>query len=148
KVGATLFGSGYVLVSYLRGGLVEENHWLSAQQLTDAVAVGQFTPGPLLTTATFIGYILGEQWAGAKGALGGAVLATTAIFLPSFCYVGALGPIWTRIRSNQRLRGALDGMNAAVVALILVVSITLGWESIHGVGTIAIALISLFLLLK
>ena len=84
KVGATLFGSGYVLVSYLRGGLVDEKHWLTPQQLTDAVAVGQFTPGPLLTTATFIGYILGQQWAGPKGA-GGAVLATAAIFLPSFC---------------------------------------------------------------
>src|SRR5438067_4296747 len=128
KVGATLFGSGYVLVSYLRGGLVDEKQWLSSQQLTDAVAVGQFTPGPLLTTATFIGYILGQQWAGPKGAIGGAVLATVAIFLPSFCFVAALGSIWNRIRT-KRLRGALDGMNAAVVALILVVSITLGRES-------------------
>jgi chromate transporter len=148
KVGATLFGSGYVLVSYLRGGLVDEKQWLSSQQLTDAVAVGQFTPGPLLTTATFIGYILGQQWAGPKGAIGGAVLATAAIFFPSFCFVAALGPLWNRIRTSQRLRGALDGMNAAVVALILVVSITLGRESIHGIGTLAIAAISLFLLLK
>jgi len=148
KVGATLFGSGYVLVSYLRGGLVDEKQWLSSQQLTDAVAVGQFTPGPLLTTATFVGYILGQQWAGPKGAIGGAVLATFAIFFPSFCFVAALGPIWNRIRSNQRLRGALDGMNAAVVALILVVSIMLGRESIHGVGTLAIAAICLILLLK
>ena len=148
KVGATLFGSGYVLVSYLRGGLVDEKQWLSSQQLTDAVAVGQFTPGPLLTTATFIGYILGQQWAGPKGAIGGAVLATAAIFFPSFCFVAALGPIWNRIRRSQRFRGALDGMNAAVVALILVVSITLGRESIHGIGTLAIAAISLVLLLK
>ncbi|HEV8378662.1 MAG TPA: chromate efflux transporter [Tepidisphaeraceae bacterium] len=148
KVGATLFGSGYVLVSYLRGGLVDEKQWLSSQQLTDAVAVGQFTPGPLLTTATFIGYILGQQWSGPKGAIGGAVLATAAIFFPSFCFVAALGPIWNRIRSSPRFRGALDGMNAAVVALILVVSITLGKESIQGIGTLAIAAISLFLLLK
>jgi chromate transporter len=148
KVGATLFGSGYVLVSYLRGGLVDEKQWLSTQQLTDAVAVGQFTPGPLLTTATFIGYILGQQWAGPKGAIGGAVLATVAIFLPSFCFVAMLGPIWNRFRSSGRFRGALDGMNAAVVALILVVSITLGRESIHGIGALAIAAISLILLLK
>jgi len=148
KVGATLFGSGYVLVSYLRGGLVDEKQWLNSQQLTDAVAVGQFTPGPLLTTATFIGYILGQQWAGPKGAIGGAVLATAAIFLPSFCFVAALGPIWNRFRSSGRFRAALDGMNAAVVALILVVSITLGRESIHGIGTLAIAAICLILLLK
>lgn len=148
KVGATLFGSGYVLVSYLRGGLVDEKHWLTSQQLTDAVAVGQFTPGPLLTTATFIGYILGHQWAGPKGAVGGAVLATWAIFFPSFCFVAALGPIWNRIRTSARFRGALDAMNAAVVALILVVSITLGRESIHGLGTMLIATICLLLLLK
>jgi chromate transporter len=148
KVGATLFGSGYVLVSYLRGGLVDEKQWLTTQQLTDAVAVGQFTPGPLLTTATFIGYILGQQWAGPKGAIGGAILATVAIFLPSFCFVAALGPIWNRFRSSGRFRGALDAMNAAVVALILVVSITLGRESIYGIGTFAIAAICLFLLLK
>jgi chromate transporter len=148
KVGTTLFGSGYVLVSYLRGGLVDEKHWLTSQQLTDAVAVGQFTPGPLLTTATFVGYILGQQWAGARGAIGGAVLATWAIFFPSFCFVAALGPIWNRIRTSTRFRGALDAMNAAVVALILVVSVLLGRESIHGFGTLAIAAISLILLLK
>jgi chromate transporter len=148
KVGATLFGSGYVLVSYLRGGLVDEKQWLTSQQLTDAVAVGQFTPGPLLTTATFVGYILGQQWAGPKGAIGGAVLATWAIFFPSFCFVAALGPLWNRIRSSARFRGALDAMNAAVVALILVVSISLGRESIHGLGTVAIAAICLVLLLK
>jgi len=148
KVGATLFGSGYVLVSYLRGGLVDEKQWLSSQQLTDAVAVGQFTPGPLLTTATFVGYILGQQWGGAKGAMGGAVLATVAIFLPSFCFVAALGPLWNHLRSSPRLRGALDGMNAAVVALILVVSITLGREAIGGIGTLAIAGVCLVLLLK
>jgi chromate transporter len=148
KVGATLFGSGYVLVSYLRGGLVDEKQWLTSQQLTDAVAVGQFTPGPLLTTATFIGYILGSRWAGQSGAILGAALATIAIFLPSFGFVAALGPIWNRFRANQKIRGALDGMNAAVVALILVVSITLARESIISWPTAAIAVISLVLLLK
>jgi chromate transporter len=148
KVGATLFGSGYVLVSYLRGGLVDEKHWLTSQQLTDAVAVGQFTPGPLLTTATFIGYILGSQWAGHSGAIFGAALATLAIFLPSFGFVAALGPIWNRFRSSDKIRGALDGMNAAVVALILVVSITLARESIISWPTLSIGLISLLLLLK
>jgi chromate transporter len=148
KVGATLFGSGYVLVSYLRGGLVDDRQWLTPQQLTDAVAVGQFTPGPLLTTATFIGYILGHQWAGQRGAIAGGMIATAAIFFPSFCFVAILGPLWNRFRGNQRIRGALDGMNAAVVALILVVSFTLGRESILGFATASIMGICLILLLK
>src|SRR5205823_1750426 len=80
--------------------------------------------------------------------IGGAALATFAIFFPSFCFVAALGPLWNRIRSSTRFRGALDAMNAAVVALILVVSLTLGRDSIHGIGTLAIAVICLLLLLK
>jgi len=148
KVGATLFGSGYILITYLRSGLVDQTHWLTPQQLTDAIAVGQFTPGPLLTTATFIGFILGHQWSGPKGALAGAVLATSAIFLPSFIFVALLGPLFNRFRQNPRIRGALDAMNAAVVALILVVSLSLARESLTGVFPITIALLSLILLLK
>jgi chromate transporter len=148
KVGATLFGSGYILITYLRSGLVDQTHWLTPQQLTDAIAVGQFTPGPLLTTATFIGFLLGHQWSGPKGALAAAVLCTIAIFLPSFIFVALLGPLFTRHRQNPRIRSALDAMNAAVVALILVVSLSLARESLTGLFPITIAIISLILLLK
>jgi chromate transporter len=125
KVGATLFGSGYVLASFLHSGLVEQHKWLSEQQLLDAIAVGQITPGPLLTTATFIGFVLGSQkfGGGVGGGIAAGVVATVAIFLPSFLFICALGPVLPRLRASRKARGALDGMNAAVVALILVVTI-------------------------
>jgi len=125
KVGATLFGSGYVLASFLHSGLVEQHRWLSEQQLLDAIAVGQVTPGPLLTTATFIGFVLGSRnfGGGTGGGILAGVVATTAIFLPSFVFIGLLGSLLPRLRASPRARGALDGMNAAVVALILVVTI-------------------------
>ena len=127
KVGATLYGSGYVLVSYLRTGLVERTGWLSEQQLLDAVAVGQVTPGPLLTTATFVGYVLGHRFTGgaAWGGAAGGLLATVAIFLPAFVLVAAVGPFLDRVRHHRYARGALDGMNAAVAALVLVVTLQL-----------------------
>lgn len=120
KVGATLFGSGYVLASFLQTGLVEQNQWISNRELADAIAIGQFTPGPLLTTATFIGYVLGyRQFGGgdAGGALG-AILATLAIFAPSFLFVGLLARVLQRLRRSPLARAALDAMNAAVVVLI------------------------------
>ena len=125
KVGATLFGSGYVLASFLHSGVVEQHHWMSDQELLDAIAVGQVTPGPLLTAATFIGYVLGARnfGGGVSGGVICGVVATVAIFLPSFVFISLLGPLLPRIRRNPRARGALDGMNAAVVALILVVTI-------------------------
>lgn len=147
KVGATLFGSGYVLVSYLRGGLVEDYGWLNGKELTDAVAVGQITPGPLLTTATFIGYVLGSRWGGQWVGILGGVLATAAIFLPSFCFVAVLSPMWSRLRGSSLARGALNGMNAAVVALILVVAVGLAREAIHTPAAGAIAAASLGALL-
>jgi chromate transporter len=126
KIGATLFGSGYVLVSYLQSGVVDHYHWLTQQQLVDAVAVGQFTPGPLLTTATFVGYLRGQQLFGSTGgAVLGAVVATAAIFAPSFVFVALLGPLLPRIRRNPLARGAFDAMNAAVAALIAVVAVRL-----------------------
>jgi chromate transporter len=121
KIGATLFGSGYVLLSYLQSGDVLRPV-MDDRQIHDAVAVGQVTPGPLLTTATFVGYVFthrvwhGHPLAGPAGAL----LATAAIFLPSFILVALLGPWLTRLRHNRLARGALDAMNAAVAALILV----------------------------
>ena len=137
KVGATLFGSGYVLVSYLRNDLVLNHHWLRDDQLMVAIGVGQVTPGPLLTTATFIGFLLGHQWSGGSEgvAVGGALLATTGIFLPSFVFVAILAPLWPRLRKSKRVRGALEGMNAAVVALILVVSIQLAQKTILAAPT-------------
>jgi chromate transporter len=127
KVGATLFGSGYVLVSYLQSALVDDYAWLTQRQLLDAVAVGQFTPGPLLTTATFIGFVLGHSrfGGGAAGGLVGAVVATVSIFLPSFLFVAVFGPMLQRVRRNPLARGALDGMNAAVVGLMIVITLRL-----------------------
>jgi chromate transporter len=125
KVGATLFGSGYVLASFLHSGLVEHHRWLTDRELLDAIAVGQVTPGPLLTAASFIGYLLGARnfGGGTGGGIVGGVVATAAIFLPAFLFISLLGPLLPRLRASPRARGALDGMNAAVVALILVVSL-------------------------
>ncbi len=163
KVGATLFGSGYVLVSYLQGGLVDQHGWLTKQQLLDAVAVGQVTPGPLLTTATFIGFVLGygKFGGGLPGGVVGAFVATAAIFFPAFCFIAILGPLLPRIRRNRFARGALDGMNAAVVALIFVVAVRLGVSAFGAapgmnllaagpvdVGGLLVAGISLYVMLK
>jgi len=125
KVGATLFGSGYVLASFLHNGLVERHRWLTERELLDAIAVGQVTPGPLLTASTFIGYVLGADkfGGGVGGGLLAGVIATGAIFLPSFLLVGLLGPFLPRLRQSPKVRGALDGMNAAVVSLIAIVTL-------------------------
>jgi chromate transporter len=156
RVGATLFGSGYVLYSYLHNGLVEQRGWLTTAQLADAVAVGQVTPGPLLTTATFIGYFLGERvfGLGVWGGIGCGVGATVAIFLPSFLFVLLLAPVLDRLRQNPIARGALDAMNAAVVSLILVVAVQLARPIFYSATAqlvawlhIAIAVVSLVLLL-
>jgi chromate transporter len=143
RIGATLFGSGYVLISYLRAGLVEQRGWMTDQQLLDAVAVGQFTPGPLLTTATFIGYFLGhERFAlGVSGGVLCGVVATIGIFLPSFVLVALFAPVMNRVRQNRVARSTLDGMNAAVVALIAVVAIQLAFANFRGRGSLAIDLI-------
>src|SRR5262249_13637748 len=105
KIGAVLFGSGYVLLAFLRADLVERWHWLTEAQLIDAVAVGQVTPGPVFTTATFIGYVLG-------GPLGAAV-ATVGIFLPAFVLVALSGSIIPRVRRSPIASAFLDGVNAA-----------------------------------
>ena len=141
KIGATLFGSGYVLVSYLRSGVVAEHRWLTEQQLLDAIAVGQFTPGPLLTTATFVGYVAGHGpfGGGHLGGLAGAVLATVAIFLPSFLLVAACAPVLQRLRQHALARGALDAMNAAVAALLVVVCVQIGSAALNGAGWLGAA---------
>jgi len=118
KIGCVLFGSGYVLFAYLDGDLVQHFHWLTRQQLIDAVAVGQFTPGPVLTTATFIGY----QISGTTGALA----ATIGIFLPSFIFVWVLTPLVPKIRKSKVASAFLDSVNIASVAIMLVVVIQMG----------------------
>lgn len=114
KVGAVMFGSGYVLLAFLHTDLVEHRHWLTEGQLLDAVSVGQFTPGPLLTTATFIGYVLGGPVA--------ALVATVAIFLPAFVLCAVTGPYATRLRQSRLVGGFLDGVNVASLALLIVVT--------------------------
>jgi chromate transporter len=118
KVGSILFGSGYVLLAFLRPDLVERTRWLTDAQLLDAVAVGQITPGPVLTTATFIGYLL----AGVPG----AIVATVAIFLPSFVFVTLSSPLIPRLRRSPWAGAFLDGANAASVALMAKVTWELG----------------------
>jgi chromate transporter len=148
KVGATLVGSGYVLVSYLQTGLVDQLHWMTPQQLLDTIAVGQVTPGPLLTSATFAGYLLGHQTfhGGLTGGIAGALLATGAIFAPAFVFIALLGPLLPKLRKNPLAREALDGMNAAVVALILVVTVRLGIDALHGWPAVALFAFSIALL--
>ena len=140
KVGATLFGSGYVLVSYLHAGLVARRGWLGERDLLDAVAVGQVTPGPLLTTATFVGYVVGFRATGSvAAAIGGGVAATVAIFLPSFVFVALLGPWLPKLRDKPAARGALDAASAAVAALVFVVTVTLAATALRDPLSIAIA---------
>ena len=114
KIGALLFGSGYVLVAFLRSELVEGLGWLTERQLLDAVAVGQVTPGPLFTTATFVGWVvLGPA---------GALVATAAIFLPGFLFVLGTVPVLERLRASARATAILDGVGAAALGLIAAVA--------------------------
>jgi chromate transporter len=149
QVGSTLFGSGYVLVSYLHAGLVERRHWLTEQQLLDAVAVGQVTPGPLLTTATFVGYLVGHRATGSVAwGVVGAVAATVAIFLPAFVFVALLGKWLPNLRQFPAARGALDATNAAVAALVFVVTATLAHDVLRGPYPIALAAIAFLALVS
>jgi chromate transporter len=114
KVGSVLYGSGYVLLAFLRSDLVERWHWLTEVQLLDAIAAGQITPGPVFTTATFIGYLLGGP--------GAALLATLGIFLPAFVFVALTAPLIPRLRTSATAGAFLDGVNAASLALMAVVT--------------------------
>jgi len=135
KVGAVLFGSGYVLVAFLEGGLVHDYGWLSQQQLLDAIAIGQFTPGPVLSAATFIGYVI--------SGVPGAVVSTVAIFLPSFFFVAALNPIVPRLRQSPWTSAFLDAVNVSSVALMLAVIVKLGQTTLTGFPAWLIALAAL-----
>jgi chromate transporter len=140
KIGATIFGGGYVLVAFLRSDLVVRLHWLSEQQLLDAIAIGQVTPGPLFTTSTFIGYMLGRG--------PGAILATIGIFLPAFVLVAASGPLIPKLRQSPWTADVLDGINVAALALMVVVSFQLARSAIVDWYTAALALASAVLLIR
>jgi chromate transporter len=140
KTGAVLFGSGYVLLAFLRADFVERLGWLTGPQLLDAVAVGQVTPGPVFTTATFIGYLLAGP--------AGAVVATVGIFLPAFVFVALSGPLVPRLRRSAAAGAVLDGVNVASLALMAVVSWQLGVAALVDPLTIGVALASLFALVR
>lgn len=135
-----LFGSGYVLLAFLRADLVEHWHWLTDSQLLDAIAVGQVTPGPVFTTASFIGYVL-------AGPTGGLV-ATVGIFLPAFFFVAVSAPLLPRLR-RSRLAGAfLDGVNVGSLAVMLVVTALLARTAVVDLVTVGLALTSAVLLFR
>lgn len=140
KVGSILFGSGYVLLAFLRPDLVERTGWLTDRELLDAIAVGQVTPGPVLTTATFVGYLI--------GGIPGALLATLGIFLPAFVFVALSGPLVPRLRRSPGAAGFLDGANAASVALMAVVTWHLGRATILDWLTAGVALAAAVLLIR
>jgi chromate transporter len=133
KIGATAFGSGYVLLAFLRSELVEQRHWLTPSALIDAVAVGQVTPGPVFTTATFIGYLL-RAGAGPLAAWAGAVAATAGIFLPGFALVALVRPALDRIKESSSARAFLDGANVASLALMATVGVQLGASALVDVS--------------
>jgi chromate transporter len=140
KIGSVLFGSGYVLVAFLRADLVQRLHWLTEGQLIDAVAAGQVTPGPVFTTATFIGYLL----AGPRGAL----VATAGIFLPAFVFVAASGPLVPKLRASPLAGAFLDGLNVASLALMTVVTAQLARAAIVDLPTAVLGLAAALLLVR
>jgi chromate transporter len=140
KVGSVLFGSGYVLLAFLRGDLVQRWGWLTDRQLMDAIAVGQFTPGPVFTTATFIGYVV----AGFPGAL----LATLGIFVPSFVFVAASSPLIPRMRRSARAGNFLDGVNVASLGLMATVTWQLGRAALVDWVTLSMALVATVLVFR
>ncbi|MBD2080792.1 chromate efflux transporter [Leptolyngbya sp. FACHB-17] len=147
KIGSILFGGGYVLLSFVQGEFVQGYGWLTQQQLLDAIAIGQFTPGPILSTATFIGYVI--------AGLPGAIIATVGIFLPSFIFVAALNPIIPYLRRSKWASAFLDAVNASALALMTVVTIQLAIATfskssapyVDGLA-VAIALLSAVLALR
>ena len=139
KVGSLLFGSGMVLFAFIQKDVVSGYGWLTQQQLIDAIAVGQMTPGPVSSSATFIGYLV-SGWQG-------AIVATIAMFLPSFIIVAATGPLIPRLRRSPLAQAFLRGVNVAVVALILSVSLALFKSAFIDPWTVIIGVVGLFALL-
>jgi chromate transporter len=139
KIGAILYGSGYVLFAFLDAELVAKG-LLSRQQLIDAIAVGQFTPGPVFSSVTFIGYQINGFW--------GAIVSTIGIFLPSFLFVALLNPLIKKMRGSKLFAAFLNAVNVASIALIIMVCYQMGKDSINDWRTIFIAVISIAILLK
>jgi len=140
KIGALVFGSGYVLLAFLRADLVYHLRWMTEPQLLDAVAVGQVTPGPVFTTATFIGYVVGGGW--------GALVATIGIFLPGFLLVALTRPLLARVRRSAPAAAFLDGVNVASLALMAVVTVQLARAALVDIPTIVIAIAGAVLLIR
>jgi chromate transporter len=140
KIGSVLFGSGYVLLAFLRADLVHRLGWLTEAQLIDAIAVGQVTPGPVFTTATFIGYLL--------SGLGGALTATFGIFLPAFVLVALSGPLVPKLRASPAAGAFLDGVNVASLALMTAVTVQLARAALVDVATISMAIAATLLLIR
>ena len=140
KIGSVLFGSGYVLVAFLQSDLVIKYQWINQQQLVDAIAVGQFTPGPVFTTATFIGYIIAGNL--------GAVAATLGIFLPAFVFVALSAPFIPRLRKSKRISYALDGLNISSLSLMMGASILLFRSSEISIYFALMLALSLVLLVR
>jgi len=140
KTGSVLYGSGYVLLAFLKADLVARLGWLTDQQLLDAIAVGQITPGPVFTTATFVGYLLGK--------MPGALLATVGIFLPAFVLVGITNPLIPRLRESLWTSALLDGVNAAALGLMASVTWQLGKSALVDPFTLGLALLAAVVLFR
>jgi chromate transporter len=146
KIGSVLYGSGYVLLAFLQGDLVPR--WLTAKELLDATSAGQVTPGPLFTTATFIGFLLGYRSGGPVGGWLGALAGTVGIFLPSFLFIALGGALFPRLRKSPLVGSFLDGVNVAALALIAAAAWSLGREALVNTPTFAIAIVSGLLLFR
>lgn len=140
KIGSVLYGSGYVLLAFLRGDFVERLGWLTERQLLDALAIGQVTPGPVFTTATFVGYVV--------GGVPGAVLATLGIFIPAFVLVAAVNPLVPRLRASPWMGAFLDGVNVAAIGLMAAVTLELGRAALIDWLTVALAGVAAVLLIR
>ncbi len=140
KIGAMLYGSGYVLIAFMQTEFVQNLGWLTSQQLLDAIVIGQITPGPLFTSATFVGFVL--------GGVPGAIVATLGIFLPSFILVALVRPLVPRLRQSPWFGALLDGVNVVSLALIVGVTFGLARVSLIDLLTIGIAALTLIVLLR
>jgi chromate transporter len=147
KIGAVVFGSGYVLLAFLRADLVDRLHWLTEQQLLDAVAIGQVTPGPVFATATFIGYVVSAP-RGTISGVWGAGVATIAIFLPGFLFVALARPLVVRVRRSLAAAAFLDGVNLAALALMAVVTVQLARSALVDLPAAVVALLAALALIR